>query len=136
MQLNKFWNKTIDSRKIFLFVDVHGHSFKNNVLMHGCPNPKNSSDKTIILLPIIMSRNHSSFSYDDWNFKVQKDKLTTGRAVVNREYKVINSFTLEASFFGPDIGNKKGCHFTPTQYREVGRKFWISLHEFGSEKTV
>ena len=83
-----------------------------------------------------MAKNHSSFSYDDWNFNIQKDKETTGRVVVNRDYNVVNSFTLEASFLGPDIGNKKDCHFTPTQLRDIGKAFWISLNEAESGSTA
>ena len=128
--------KTIESRKIFLYVDVHGHSRKNNVFMYGCRNPKNSTDKTMKVFPMIMAKNHSSFSYDDWNFNIQKDKETTGRVVVNRDYNVVNSFTLEASFLGPDIGNKKDCHFTPTQLRDIGKAFWISLNEAESGSTA
>ena len=82
----------------------------------------------------MMSQNHSSFSYEDWNFNVQKDKESTGRVVVNREYNVNNSFTLEASFFGSDIGKYKNWHFTPTQLREVGRAFCIALNEADSSE--
>jgi hypothetical protein len=70
-----------------------------------------------------MSNTHPSFSYDDCNFNVLKDKETTGRVVVNREYDVTNSYTLEASFLGPDIGKYKHTHFTPSQLRDVGRAF-------------
>ena len=127
------FKKTLDSRKIFLFVDVHGHSRKKNVFMYGCKNTKNNTDKTMKVFPLIMAKAHPSFSYDDWNFNIQKDKESTGRVVVNRNFDVTNSFTLESSFFGPDIGAKKDCHFTPTQLRDVGRAFWVALNEAESE---
>ncbi len=98
--------KTLESRKVFLYIDCHGHSRKKNLFMYGCKN-KNPDDKTMKVFPYIMSESHSSFSFDDCNFNVQKDKESTGRVVVNREYNVNNSFTLEASFFGPDIGKFK-----------------------------
>lgn len=116
------FKKTLESRKIFLFVDCHGHSRKKNIFMYGCKG-KAASDKAMKIFPVIMAKNHSSFSYEDCNFNIQKDKESTGRVVVNREFDVTNSFTLEASFFGPDIGKYKDCHFTPTQLREVGRAF-------------
>lgn len=99
------FKKTIDSRKVFMYVDIHGHSRKKNVFMYGCRNMKNTTDKTMKIFPFVMSKTYKSFSYDDCNFNVQKDKETTGRVVVNREYNVNNSFTLEVSFFGPDIGD-------------------------------
>ena len=128
----QMFKKTLESRKIFLYVDVHGHSRKKNVFMYGCRS-KNPTEKAMKVFPLIMSKNHWSFSYEDCNFNVQKDKESTGRVVVNREFDILNSFTLEASLFGPDIGKHKDWHFTPTQLREVGKAFWIALNEAETE---
>mmetsp|Transcript_30804 Transcript_30804/g.30341 ORF Transcript_30804/g.30341 Transcript_30804/m.30341 type:complete len:93 (-) Transcript_30804:478-756(-) len=90
-------NKTMQSRAIFFFVDVHGHSRKKNLFMYGCHN-KTSDKNAEKLFPLVFSKTHSSFSIDDCNFNIQKDKESTGRVVIRREYDVVNSFTLESSF--------------------------------------
>lgn len=91
-------SKTLGSRDIFMFVDVHGHSRKKNVFMYGCHN-KNTDKKNVEkLFPLVFSKNHQSFSFEDCNFNIQKDKESTGRVVVRREFNVVNSYTLEASF--------------------------------------
>ena len=53
------------------------------------------------------------FSFNESSFVIQKCKETTGRVVVFREYNVLNSFTLECSFCGPNQGMRKDTHFNP-----------------------
>lgn len=91
-------NKTVASRPINFFMDVHGHSRKKNIFMYGCHNKNTDKRNAEKIFPLVFSKSHSSFSFDDCNFNIQKDKETTGRVVVRKEYNVINSFTLEASF--------------------------------------
>ncbi|CAI2382279.1 unnamed protein product [Moneuplotes crassus] len=122
------FKKTLESRRIYLYVDCHGHSRKKNAFMYGCKS-NDPDDKTMKVFPYIMSESNGAFSFDDCNFNIQKDKESTGRVVVNREYNVNNSFTLEASFLGSDMGKYKGCHFTPTQLRDIGKAFCIALNE-------
>lgn len=50
--------------------------------------------------------------------------------MVHNEYNVINSFTLEASFFGPEKGLYQDCHFTPPQLEDIGKYFCITLHDY------
>lgn len=90
--------KTQMSRAIFMYVDIHGHSRKKNVFMYGCHNKNTTTKNVEKLFPLVFSKVHHSFSFDDCNFNIQKDKETTGRVVVRREFNVVNSFTLEASF--------------------------------------
>ncbi|CAI2375593.1 unnamed protein product [Moneuplotes crassus] len=129
------FKKTLESRQIFLYIDCHGHSRKKNIFMYGCKS-NDQTDKTMKVFPYMMSESNGSFSFDDCNFNVQKDRESTGRVVVNREYSVKNSFTLEASFFGPDIGKYKGCHFTPAHLRNVGKSFCIALNESSTADVV
>ena len=91
-------NKTVGSRPINFFMDVHGHSRKKNLFMYGCHNKNTDKRNAEKIFPLVFSKTHSSFSFDDCNFNIQKDKESTGRVVVRKEYSVINSFTLEASF--------------------------------------
>jgi hypothetical protein len=46
------------------------------------------------------------FSLKDCRFNIEKCKETTARAVVFREMNIMNSFTLECSFFGKEMNHK------------------------------
>jgi cytosolic carboxypeptidase protein 2/3 len=78
----------------------------------------------------IYGENTEMFSYDDCNFEVQKSRESTARVVMWREFNLINSFTLEASFCGPTRGPLKGCHFNPQALEECGRFFCKSLADY------
>jgi len=67
---------------------------------------KGTSNGTFInhkekILPVIMSKTMDWFSINDCDFAIQKCKETTGRVVMNREFNVAFSYTLESSFCGP-----------------------------------
>jgi len=66
------------------------------------------------IFPLLFSKRCQSFSYQDCSFVLSKDKENTAWAVINREFGIKNSYTLEASFAGPDLGKFAGCHFTPS----------------------
>ena len=102
--------------------------------MYGWHNKNTEKRNWEKLFPLVFSKSHHSFSFDDCNFNIQKDKETTGRIVVRREYNVINSFTLEASFWGPNIGRYQDCHFTPNQLRESGKYFCVALNKMDQDK--
>lgn len=130
--VKEMFSKTLKWREVFLYVDVHGHSRKKNAFMYGCNNKQatgyNKYKEKVV--PFMFSHNHESFSFKDCNFTIQKAREGTGRYVVHNEYGVINSYTLEASFFGAEKGLYQDWHFTPTQLYEVGRNFWITLKDY------
>jgi hypothetical protein len=100
--------------------------------MYGC-NDKSASGYNKYkekVIPFMFSCNNESFSFKDCNFTVQKAREGTGRYVVHSEYNVVNSFTLEASFFGPEKGLYQDCHFTPSQLYEVGKNFCLTLKDY------
>ena len=41
------------------------------------------------------------FSFDDCRFRMEKYKEATARIVIFKELGVMNSFTLESTFYGP-----------------------------------
>jgi cytosolic carboxypeptidase protein 2/3 len=47
-----------------------------------------------------------------------------------REFNLINSFTLEASFCGPSKGAFKGNHFNPAVLNIMGRVFCKTLADY------
>jgi len=60
----------------------------------------------------MLTRSMDWFSWSDSSFAVQKCKESTGRVVMNREFGIVNSYTLEVSFCGPTQGYYKDTHFT------------------------
>jgi hypothetical protein len=67
------------------------------------------------------------FSFQDCNFAIQKSKETCGRVVMFREFNILNSFTLEASFLGPTKGCHGGLHFNTGHMQMIGRVFCQTL---------
>lgn len=46
---------------------------------------------------------------------------------------VANSYTMEASFGGSDLGGRAGTHFTIQDYEQMGRHFCETLLDFCDE---
>ena len=129
------FRKTLDSRKVFLYIDIHGHSRKKNAFIYGWHNKGTDKKNHEKIFPLLYSKSHPSFSFEECNFNIQKDKEGTGRVVVRREYAVINSFTLEVSMFGPDKGPYKDWHYTPNQLKDIGKSFWLALNDMDDTKS-
>lgn len=96
--------KTLESRDILMFVDVHGHSRKKNFFMFGCSNKSMCDRLKERIFPMMFSKKNCQFGFKDCNFNMNKEKESTARVVVWKEFNIINSFTLECSFLGPDGG--------------------------------
>lgn len=109
-------------RDIVMFVDFHGHSRKKNIFMYGCTNLKNRRERLEVkIFPKLvsaMAKNH--FSFTDCSFNLSASKDSTARVVAFQELRILNSFTLEASFCGPSIGNKAGTHFSTLDLQRMG----------------
>ena len=58
---------------------------------------------------------------------MQKSKANTARVVVNQELGVVNSYTLEASFCGPNFGSKKDTQFSTQDLENMGTSWCRSL---------
>jgi len=71
---------------------------------------------------------------------MKKDKESTARIVVRRQFNVTHSYTLEASFFGCDFGPHCGQHFSVDVSSQVTCAFacidaflsiiWLSVADF------
>jgi len=102
--------KTLESRQIHLFVDIHGHSRNKNLFQYGCEQKlgKNAHKKPEYnkekVLTQLMTKSMDWFSWENSAFNVKKSKESTGRVVMCKEFGILNSFTLEVSFSHPDQG--------------------------------
>ncbi|KAM9376096.1 cytosolic carboxypeptidase 2 [Pholidichthys leucotaenia] len=116
---------------VILYCDFHGHNRKNNVFMYGCSN---KGDRTFKLhervFPLMMSKNASNkFSFKSCKFRVQKSKEGTGRVVMWR-LGIKNSYTMEATFGGSTLGDRRGTHFTTRDLKSVGFYFCDTLLDY------
>lgn len=147
---------TFQSRdRVAIYCDLHGHSLNRNIFTYGCYNVKKSSKKAPSffsssqsslssssyadlnlrasmrndprVFPMIVARNSQFFSFASCDFKVHKSKINTARVVVNHELGVINSYTLEASFCGPDFGPRKDTQFSTIDLEDMGSSWCQSL---------
>ncbi|XP_016077835.1 PREDICTED: cytosolic carboxypeptidase 3 [Miniopterus natalensis] len=125
-------HRLMEKREVILYCDLHGHSRKENIFMYGC----GGSDKCKALylqqriFPLMMSKNcPDKFSFSACKFNVQKSKEGTGR-VVMWKMGIRNSFTMEATFCGSTLGNKRGTHFNTKDLESMGYHFCDSLLDY------
>lgn len=109
-------------RTVVLYVDLHGHSRKQNMFVYGC----NNSQRPAYLLrervfPKMLSLNGPShFYYRDCKFNVKANKESTGRVNTWRELGLLNAFTLEATFCGSTIGELRHTQFNCRDFEHIG----------------
>ena len=79
------------------------------------------------IFPLLLSYNTDDFSFEGSDFSIRKEKESTARIVLWREYQLINSYTLECSFCGPTKGPNKDCHFSISMLLDLGKRFGQTL---------
>lgn len=105
-----------ETHTIAMYCDVHGHSRKKNVFMYGCglkPGDVDDRRKNVLakMIPLLFSQRTGLFSFKDSHFRMEKSKESTARIVL---YKtgIVNSYTLESTFFGPSDTTALGEGYT------------------------
>ncbi|XP_023118182.2 cytosolic carboxypeptidase 2 isoform X2 [Amphiprion ocellaris] len=116
---------------VVLYCDFHGHNRKNNVFMYGCNNRGDASLRLHErVFPLMMSKNASNkFSFKSCKFRVQRSKEGTGRIVMWR-LGIKNSYTMEATFGGSTLGDRRGTHFTTRDLKSLGFYFCDTLLDY------
>ncbi|XP_041795393.1 cytosolic carboxypeptidase 2 [Chelmon rostratus] len=116
---------------VALYCDFHGHNRKNNVFMYGCNNRSDTSLKLHErVFPLMMSKNASNkFSFKSCKFRVQKSKEGTGR-IAMWKLGIKNSYTMEATFGGSTLGDRRGTHFTTRDLKSIGFHFCDTLLDY------
>ena len=128
-----------------MYCDMHGHSMRKNVFMYAC-NYRGSGfgiedGKTNIfirLLPFLLSKRNRLFSYEDSHFRLERFKEATARIVNFKEFNILASYTLEASFFGPELfeagADSEDNHMDTAQLESLGRDLCKQLMIFISPR--
>ncbi|KAL7868047.1 hypothetical protein SRHO_G00094310 [Serrasalmus rhombeus] len=120
-----------EERKVLLYCDLHGHSRKTNVFIYGCEGPRQGLRLPLErVFPLMFHKNcPDMFSFQSCTFKVQRRKKGTGRVALWR-LGVLNSFTLEISFGGSTVGQRKGTHFNTWDLEILGTHFCDTLLDY------
>ncbi|KAM4619213.1 cytosolic carboxypeptidase 2 [Polymixia lowei] len=123
--------RLLSERDVVLYCDFHGHSRKNNVFMYGCNDRRAASLQLHErVFPLMMSKNaNDKFSFRSCKFRVQKSKEGTGRIVMWR-MGIRNSYTMESTFGGSTLGNRRGTHFTTRDLKSLGYHFCDTLLDY------
>jgi len=88
---------------------MHGHSRKRNTFMYGCVSGPQSmnhhkNNNFIRVVPYLFSQINKFFSFADCKFANEKEKESTARLVMFKEFNIINSYTMESTFYAPFNG--------------------------------
>ncbi|XP_055505920.1 cytosolic carboxypeptidase 2 [Leucoraja erinacea] len=124
--------RLIEEREVVIYCDFHGHSRKSNVFMYGCSGGGQLSTQRLSerVFPLMMSKNAANkFSYQSCKFKVQKSKAGTGR-VVMWKLGIAHSYTMETTFAGSTLGNRRATHFSTEDLKSLGYHFCDTLLDF------
>ena len=115
--------ETHAKRGVALYCDMHGHSRKKNVFMYGCDDRKRPRPAVRVFPKLLSWTAHGRhcFSFQDCAFAVRKGRECTARVVVAREIGIANTYTLEATYCGPDFGPFCDTHLCLRQLMELGR---------------
>ena len=82
---------------------------------------------TTRLFPKLLASRVDTFTLPDCSWRVQREKRNCARVAMWRDACLPASYTIEASFSGPDAGALRGVHFTPRMFEDVGHAFCLAL---------
>lgn len=113
--------KLKEANEVVLFCDMHAHSKKRNVFMYGCSS--NKTDKTnkliAMLTPVFMTKSNANFSFKNSHFRMEKQKESTARIVMFRQMGILNSYTIECSFYGSESSENQ--YFGLNDLNKIGK---------------
>eukprot|EP01022_Parablepharisma_sp_SALTPOND_P016667 TRINITY_DN249_c1_g1_i1.p1 TRINITY_DN249_c1_g1~~TRINITY_DN249_c1_g1_i1.p1 ORF type:complete len:1041 (-),score=41.47 TRINITY_DN249_c1_g1_i1:2296-5418(-) len=128
-KLNTIYN---GASQILVYCDLHGHSKLYNSFLYACHKGTIGtlcSWTKVRLLPRILAKRCHMLNYHQCSFKVEPSKANTARVIIWKEFKVVNSFTLESSQYAYTIGDEV-MRFTERDYVRVSEYLMFALDEY------
>eukprot|EP01022_Parablepharisma_sp_SALTPOND_P016669 TRINITY_DN249_c1_g2_i2.p1 TRINITY_DN249_c1_g2~~TRINITY_DN249_c1_g2_i2.p1 ORF type:complete len:550 (-),score=29.03 TRINITY_DN249_c1_g2_i2:2303-3952(-) len=97
-----------NNKEIYVYCDLHGHSKLLNSFIYACHKVSGTFCpwSKVRLLPRILAKKSHLLDYHKCRFKVEQEKLNTARVIIWKEFKVVNSFTLESSMYAYTVGDE------------------------------
>ena len=96
-----------ESHTVAMYCDLHGHSCRRNAFIYGwIPVAKKDPGDVCRswqakLIPHLMAKQNSYFSYKNSKFVIERGKESSARVAVYKQFDIVNSYTMETSFYGP-----------------------------------
>ena len=119
------------NKEIFGYIDLHGHSKKKCSFMYGPYYPLHMARYIRVrILAKLLSRKTQMFRYPACRFKQEPSKVNTARLVISREFDVMNSLTLESSFYGFLSEDRKIIEYCSKLYEKLGEHLGEALLEY------
>ena len=95
--------------------------------MYGCVSPQNEinqhkNNNLIRLIPYLLAQKNHLFSFNDCKFANEREKENTGRLTMFREFGILNSYTIESTFYScynPRIGCRRKVNVEDDQQVKV-----------------
>ena len=113
------------------FIDIHGHSRKKSVFMYGPHYPlHNERYLKSKILPKMIDGQTQMFRFFSCKFRVEKSKVKTARVVLNKEFGIMNCFTLEASFHGFIDEDRSTTEFTTESLEKMGATLATTMNDY------
>ena len=121
----------IKKKQILIYCDLHGHSRLLNSFMYACHKETGTlcSWTQLRLLPRLLAKETHILDFNQCSFHVTTDKASTGRAIIWKELKVVNSFTLETSLYAFKVGSNIS-HFNERDYILVSEALMRAIKEY------
>lgn len=100
-----------EGRRMDFYFDFHGHSKKRGIFFYGNQYPTESTARwknaRIRLFPKLVSLATDDVIYESCDYSALSYKDGSGRVSVFRDFEILYSYTIEASFYGPDPRKKR-----------------------------
>ena len=124
-------SKQLEYDPLTAYIDIHGHSRKKSIFIYGPEYPL-QSDKYFRsrILPKLLDENCETFRFHSCKFHIEPHKTTAARVVFNKEYNIMNCFTLEASMFGYINKERRTIEFTRRDFEQMGLSLGTSFLQY------
>jgi len=120
-----------NNKRVLAYFDMHAHSRKKGIFMYGPHYPlHNDKYYKMRVIPKILSEHAEAFRYYSCKFRNEKSKRKAARLVIWKEFNIMNSFTIEASFYGWVKDDRTSHSFNTSHLNTVGEQLGITLHEY------
>jgi len=113
------------------YFDFHGHSKKKCVFIYGPYYPLHSFRYLKVrVFAYLLSSATEMFRYRACKYNQEKEKMSAARLVISSEYDIMNSFTIESSFYGFINEERKTVEFDNEMYEVVGGQIGKTLWDY------
>jgi len=121
----------LSAHNILGYFDFHGHSKKKCVFIYGPYYPLHSPRylQVRVFANLLGSRT-KMFRYRACKYREEVEKMTAARLVIAREFDIMNSFAIEASFYAFLNEERKSIEFSHTMYILMGQYIALTLLEY------